>query len=211
MNVLEKDVVMGTFTHRETYLPQLCESIRTYLPHIPFIVQLDNQPINKNFNMLRDKFVDTKYRYWLFLDDDIRFVRSDTVKVALEALIRNHYALMGVYSTFNEKFSCDTGTLTEREMGWVPGYFQLVDSRVVGDVKADMNLPDGNTGIDTSYCVQVKQKGYKIGIAKSYVYHTRKNVWFNQAVVEPTNNHMQTTYGSQYFEWCSKIDNVIGD
>jgi hypothetical protein len=103
-------------------------------------------------------------------------------------MIRSKYAMVGVYSTFDSNFSCDPSTLTEHEVNWMPGYFQLVDSSLVGDIRADENLPDGNTSIDTSYCVRIKQRGYRIGIAPSYVLHQYKpGTWVNQTVIEPTN------------------------
>jgi hypothetical protein len=211
MNVLEKDVVMGTFTHRETYLPGLCESIREHLPHILFVLQLANQPINVNFNALREKFIQTGKRFWLFLDDDIKFLFPDTIRVALETMLRNRYAMVGVYSTFDPEFVCNPKELNEREVNWLPGYFQLVDSSLVGHIQADMDLPDGNTAIDTSYSVRIKQNGNKIGMAPTYVYHTYKSgSWVNPAVIEPTNQYLMKRYGKQYFEWCHGFDNILG-
>ena len=202
---------MGTFTNRETYLPSLCKSIRENIPHIPFMLQLDNLPINKNFNALREKFQQTGKRFWLFLDDDIQFLFPNTIQIALETMIKNKYAMVGIYSSFDPEFSCDPSTLVEKEMHWMPGYFQLVDSHLIGHIKADENLPDGNTSIDTSYSVMIKQEGYKIGIAPTYVLHAYKpGSWIKQEVIEPTNNYLMAKYGKQYFEWCHGIDNVIG-
>jgi len=86
MLVLEQDVIMGTFTHREKYLPSLCKSIREHLPHISFMLQVANLPINQNFNALREKFKQSGKRFWLFLDDDIQFLFPDTIKIALETI-----------------------------------------------------------------------------------------------------------------------------
>jgi SAM-dependent methyltransferase len=209
--ILEKDLVMGTFTHRETYLPNLCASIRNNLPNILFIPHLDNLPINKNFNALREKFIRTGKRFWLFLDDDIQFLFPNTIEVALKTLISNKYALVGVYSTFIPDLFFNRQDLKEKETNWVPGYFQLVDSSLIGHIKADEDLPDPNTSIDTSYCVQIKQEGYKIGIAPTYVYHTyKKFTWVKQEVIEPTNQYLMKKYEQQYFDWVSSSDVIIG-
>lgn len=210
-SILEKDVVMGTFTHRETHLPALIKSVRKNLPHITFMLQVADLPIVHNFNALREKFKESGKRFWLFLDDDIEFLFPDTIQVALETMIRNKYAVVGVYSTFDPECRPDPKTLTEREVHWVPGYFQLVDSQLVGYVKGDEKLPDPNTAIDTSYCVRIKQEGYRIGIAPTYVHHTfKQGCWINKDVIEPTNKYLMGKYGPQYFEWCNGLDNIIG-
>jgi SAM-dependent methyltransferase len=126
-------------------------------------------------------------------------------------MIKNKYAMVGVYSSFDPEFSCDPTLLKEQEVNWMPGYFQLVDSSLIGHIRADEDLPDGNTGIDTSYSVMIKQEGYKIGIAPTYVLHDYKPTsWIKQEVVEPTNKHMMDRYGHQYFDWCNGLGNIVG-
>jgi hypothetical protein len=210
--IVENDVVMGTFTHRETYLPQLCKSIREHLPHMMFIPQMADLPINANFSELRKKFASTNKRYWLFLDDDIKFLFPDTIRVALTTMIKNKYALVGVYSTFDPEFLDDCSTLVEKEVDWVPGYFQLVDSHLVGHIDADINLPYPNTAIDTTYSVRIRQQGGRIGIAPTYVYHTYKE-WGDRPIEDsdPSNQYLHATYGPQYFQWCHGIENIIGN
>jgi SAM-dependent methyltransferase len=212
MSILEKDVVMGTFTHRETYLPSLCKSIRKNLPHITFVLQLADLPINANFNALREKFIQTGKRFWLFLDDDIEFLFPNTVEVALNTMIKNKWAMVNSYSTYDNKCNIDPNILQEKEIPWAAGYFQLIDSALVGNIKADEYLPDPNTSIDTTYCCQIKQTGFKIGIAPTYVYHQYKPwIHANKEVIETTNKYLMQRYGQQYFDWFQYTGNIIGE
>ena len=139
--ILEKDIVIGTFTNKMDLLACLSESIDKNFPEIEFIVQLQDLPINANMEELRKKFIKTGKRFWVFLDDDIKFLYPDTLKIAVQTLIRGRYGLVGVYSTYNKHYAHGGGDLVEREVGWVPGYFQMVDSFKFGDIQPDLNLP----------------------------------------------------------------------
>ncbi len=209
--ILENDLVMGTFTHRTDYLPGLLNSVKKHLPHVPFIVQIADLPINRNFEELSRKFKETGKRYWLFLDDDIEFVSSDTLKVALKTMMRGRYAMVGCYSIFDTLYRVQPEELQEREIPWMPGYFQLVDSHMVGHIGADLDLPDPNTSIDTSYSVAIRADGFKIGMAPTYVYHTYKpGSWIKEEVIEPTNRYLMEKWGQFYFDSCHGYYHVLG-
>ncbi len=207
--IFEQNVVIGTFTNVKEFIPELIDSVAKNFPNIPFIVHLDNQPINKNMEALRQKFLATNKRYWIFLDHDIKFIYPDTIKVTLETMLKGRFTLVGVYSTFDSEYKSLDG-LEMKEVGWVPGYFQMVDSKMVGHVLPDLNLPDGCTGIDTNYCVAIKSLGHKIGLAPTLVYHTYKKVWLNQESFNKTNAYVMQKWGKFYFDCCGSFPGIVG-
>lgn len=209
--VLENDVVVGTFTHRVDYLPNLLKSVKECIPNVPFIVQIADLPINRNFEELRRKFKETGKRFWLFLDDDIEFVDPETINKALKTLVNGKYAMVGVYSSFDPAYIPTEEEMPEKEITWMPGYFQLVDSLLVGDIGADLDLPCPNTSIDTSYSIDIKLRGYKIGIAPTYVRHAYKeSTWCDLSKVEITNKYLFEKYGKYYFDNCHGLFNIVG-
>lgn len=213
MTLLEQQVVMGVFTHRTTYLPGLLESIQEHLPQIPLLVKVHPGPINANMELLRQDFLKTSYRYWVFLDDDIRFLNPTIIHDAVVTLIEGRYAAVGVYSTFDPnwgKNGYQSDDLTAHEIGWVPGYFIMVDSSLVGGVSPDLNLPDPNTSVDTSYCVTIRSLGYRIGISPNVVYHTMKAVKIDKYAQQITNKYLTEKWGDFYFNICITIPNIVG-
>ena len=210
--VFEQDIIMGTFTHRTTYLPNLLDSVKKFLPQIPFIVQVADLPINANFEELRKKFSITDKRFWLFLDDDIQFLDNEIINIAIKQLITNKWAMIGAYSTFNPNYKLDSEPLECKEISWMPGYFQLIDSEKIGHIQPDLNLPDPNTSIDTSYSVEIQSQGHKIGICSGIVYHTfKKNTWVNKEVIGITNDYLMKKWGQFYFDRCHGLFNIKGD
>jgi len=209
----EKDVVMGTFTNTTTYLPGLLESLKKHLPHIPFIIKMQDGPINQGMELLRQEFKRTNARYWIFLDHDIQFLNDRIIDQAISDLIANKWAACGVYSTFDPEWLTKEYKVPERlvtrEAKWAVGYFILVDRTLVGDISADMDLPDPNTGIDTSYSAAIRARGYKIGISANLVYHLKKEVWLRPEVVEPTNQYFMKKWGPAYFEMAQYDGNVL--
>jgi hypothetical protein len=208
--VLRKDLIAGTFTHRTKYLPWLLDSWRDYCSDVPFIVQIAQQPILENFMALRETFIKSGKRFWLFLDDDIEFVSRETLSVALTTLLQTNAGMVGCYSTFKRHWKSEQ-PLPTVEVTWVPGYFQLVDSWKVGKITPALDLPDHNTAIDTTYCVNILLAGHKIFLAPSYVYHTYKNgSWLDKDAYEKTNEFLSKRYGSFYFEKIGVHGNIIG-
>ena len=209
--ILEDDIVIGTFTHRTELLPIIYESAKINFPNVEFITQLANLPINANMEELRKKFIKTGKRFWVFLDDDIKFLYPDTLKIAVQTLIRGRYGLVGVYSTYDPYYNHD-GYLVEKESGWVPGYFQMVDSYKYGDVQPDLNLPDPCTAIDTSYCVSIRAKGGKVALAPSCVYHMWKPIkgWDGQEIVRITNEYLDNKWGNFYKDTVTMCENIVG-
>ncbi len=212
--VLEQDVAMGVFTHRTTFLPPLMDSVKKYLPHIQFITQIADLPINGNMEALRQKFIASGKRYWIFLDDDIRFLNPSIVHDAVSDMLRNGWAGCGVYSTFDPEWNkngYNPNGLQAHEIGWVPGYFIMVDSQLVGHIQPDLNLPDANTSIDTSYCVSIRAAGHRIGISPNVVYHTMKGVKLDEHAWRITNDYLMKKWGDFYFNTCTRINNVVGN
>lgn len=203
------DIVMGTFTHRTDNLPRLLNSVKKFHPDIPFIVQIADRPIVENFDLLRQSFAATKKRFWVFLDDDIEFI-TPVFYNCLISMIKNRWAMVGVYSTYDPNYDF-SDQLIERESGWMPGYFQMVDSRLVGHLSSDLNLPDKNTSIDTSYSVSIRGEGHKIGLAPTVVYHQYKtNNFAKREVIEITNKYLWNKWGQFYFDCCSKFEGIVG-
>ena len=209
-DILERDIVMGTFTRRTQYLPGLLDSVKQYLPEAPLIIKVNEGGINKNMEMLRQDFLCTDKRFWVFLDDDIRFMDSDILKVAVHNLVTHKVAMVGVYSTFDPEYKLGSDSLTFNEVPWTPGYFMMVDRNLVGNIKPDLNLPDANTSVDTSYCISIRHAGFKIGISPSVVYHTYKRVLFNQDIGEKTNEYLKAKWGDFYFNNTGRLANIVG-
>lgn len=209
--LLEQDVVMGTFTHRTTYLPGLLDSVKRFCPEIPFIVHIADATISDNFEALRKKFLATGKRFWLFLDDDIEFVEPGTVEKAIARMIAGHYAMTGVYMSRVRGFEPAKEDMPEKDVSWLPGYFQLVDSRLVGDIGVEVNLPYPNTGVDFTYAVAIRRRGHKIGIAGSHVYHTYKpGVICNQVEDEATKSYFVGLYGHAFFKELCGLNCIVG-
>jgi len=210
----EQDVVMGVFTHRTTYLPKLWESINKHLPQIPFITKHHYGKINEGMASLRHEFIKSGKRFWIFLDDDIIFLNSDIVNNAVRNMVANKYAAMNVYSTFspacfNAPYERISYGLEVKETPWAVGYFILVDSTLVGDIVPDLMLPDGNTSVDTSYSVEIKSKGYKIGLSSDMVYHAYKDVKVDWNIVNKTNEYLKGKWGQYYYDNTGYGGNVI--
>jgi len=203
------DVAFGTFTHRTENLSKLLASVKKFHPNVPFIVQIADRPILENFEMLRQSFAATKKRFWVFLDDDIEFIQP-VLSQCLISMMKNRWAMVGTYSTYDPDYDF-SDQLIERETGWMPGYFQMIDSELIGNVKPDFTLPDKNTAIDTSYSVTIKSLGYKIGIAPVVVYHQYKtNNFAKMDVVKTTNEYLMNKWGQFYFDCCSRFDGIVG-
>jgi hypothetical protein len=116
-----------------------------------------------------------------------------------------------VYSTYYPDYVAKKSELIEKEVGWVPGYFQMVDSRCVGNVSADLELPHNCTAIDTSYCVTIRSLGYKIGLASAYVWHQYKPLNMQYlSVIDMTNDYLRKKWGQFYFDTCTYCGCLIG-
>jgi glycosyltransferase involved in cell wall biosynthesis len=210
--LLEQDVVIGTFTNKSTQITKLWESAHKHVPNVKFITRFHRGGINAGMSLLREDFLATGKRYWVFLDDDIQFLNPDIINNALRTLISGKYGAVSVYSTFDTESLTkpyDASKLVAREARWATGYFIMVDSHKVGQVLPDMNLPDANTSIDTSYSVSIRAAGYNIGISPDYVYHFKKEVWMKPDVVEITNKYLMKKWGKFYFDICQYDHNVI--
>jgi len=210
LSALEQDVVIGTFTHRDTYIGKLKASVDKYLPGIEFLSVIEDGPININMERLRQKFLKTGKRFWVFLDDDIQFLDSDIIRKAVYDLLTHRFGLIGVYSTYDPNYILGSDNLECKELGWVPGYFQMVDSKYLRDVTPDLDLPDPCTAIDTSYCVTARSLGYRIGISPSVVYHQYKEIQLNKRAEEITHRYVREKWGQFYFKNAVYIPNVVG-
>lgn len=165
-----KDIVMGTFTHNDLFWKDLKKSAEQYYPDIPFILQKDNLPIYENRKVLHDRFKETGKRFWLVLDHDVQFVNDTVIPCALETMLRNRWSVCSGWghSILNEK--PEDKNLTEKEMDWLVGFFQLIDSKYVGGIYMP-KMPCDNTCEDLAYSLEIKSKGFKMGSCKDYFYH----------------------------------------
>ena len=212
VSALEQDVVMGVFTHRTTYLSPLLESIQKFLSHIQMIVKVADGGINVNMERLRQDFLRTDKRFWVFLDDDIQFLDGEIIYTAVSRLLANKWGAIGVYSTFDPDYVLEPTDAYEcQEVGWIPGYFILVDSHRVGHITPDMELPHENTAVDTSYSMAIRIAGYKLGISSSVVYHQYKKTPLHKTAYAMTNEYILDKYGSYYFDHIGTFGNVVGE
>lgn len=215
--VFEAQAIMGTFTHRCEYLPGLWASAQKWLPGVAFRTRVQHRAINEGMALLRRDFVASGKRYWVFLDDDIQFLGPGVVDRAIRQMIAGGYSAMSVYSKFEQECLAEGysperyGLTAARETKWATGYFILVDSHRVGHILPDLELPDGNTSVDTSYSVAMRAEGHTIGLAPEYVYHTLKpGSWTNPAVIAPTNEYLRQKWGQFYFDVAVYDHNIIG-
>ncbi len=209
--ILEQEVVIGTFTNRTNYIPAQWASAAKFLPQIPFVTRFHRGPINQGMALLREDFIASGKRYWAFLDDDIVFLNPDILKNALNTLVNGKYAAVSVYSTFDPEALSkpyDASDLVARDHKWATGYFILVASQKVGDILPDLNLPDPNTAVDTSYSVAIRAAGFNIGISPDYVYHVRKDTRAKPEVIQVTNDYLMRKWGKFYFDVAQYDGNV---
>lgn len=217
-SIFEKDTVIGTFTHRDTYWPDLKKSADKFIPNVEFCLVKHKGRINAGMELLRQEFIKSGKRYWCFLDDDIQFLNPGIIHNAVYSLIKNRHACITVYSSFLKEYlnkSYDPSGLIERPISWATGYFILVDSHLVGDIRPDLSLPDGDTAVDTSYSVEIKFRGLTIGVSPDYVYHVRKDDLVGEAVadrhkvIKATNDYLMKKWGQFYFSIARYDGNVI--
>jgi Uncharacterized protein conserved in bacteria len=214
-NIFEQDTVIGTFTNKpDTYLPNLWASARKHIPNIQFITHIQYGKINEGMTLLREDFIKTGKRFWCFLDDDIQFLNPDIIKNALNTMLAGKYAGVHAYSIFDESsltvpYNPTHPRLVVRQCKWMTGYFVFVDSQKVGNILPDMNLPDGNTSVDTSYSVSIRAAGFDIGMTPDYVYHVKKVTYVDPKVVEVTNAYLMKKWGNFYYQWTPYDGNVL--
>jgi len=213
---LEAQVVLGTFTNRRTYLPFLLESWAQFLSRVPLIVVRHDGTIREGMAVLRQNFLQSGRRYWVFLDDDIRFLSPNIVHDCVAAMIRNRWHLCTVYSTYRREYlemdyeearqkALEWG---EREVLWVPGYFIMVDSCFCGYRDVDWGIPHPNTALDTTYTIGLRRDGYTLGLVPHLVYHQLKNVQPDLSVIEQVNAYIQQEYGDFYWRSAHYQGNV---
>ena len=213
-NVLENDVAIGAFTNRTDYIVNLWESANKYLPHIPFITRINRDSIVKNMTLLREDFIKSGKRYFVYLDDDIEILNSDIIKNALELLIKNKYAIVSVYSTFDpvaltNHYSPAEKGLIAREHNFAVGYFICSDSWRIGNILPDLNLPDPNLAIDADFSVASRLEGFQIGISADYVYHLAQKTHPGIVNSQPTLDYFMNKYGEYYFDYTKYGGSVI--
>jgi hypothetical protein len=212
-SALEQDCIMGTFTHQpETYLPALLTSIKEHLPQIEFEVVLRDGPINQNMYLLWQRFAKSGKRWWLFLDHDIQVLHQDTVQDTIITMLRYNWAIGGVYSVMQPENQARPYTelvdlvyskypeAAVREVRFQPGYFMLVDSQKIGHIAPALDLPDGNTAVDSTYCVETLAAGHRIGLVPHVVYHVKKEVWLNQEAYDKTVQYVAAKWGG-FWNW----------
>lgn len=124
------------------------------------------------------------------MDDDILFVNNNAVKNAVNFMKNtDRYSLLTIYQCFDEIILTDKKhdkhnkyfgykiqeLLRTQPIYWVCGCFMLVDSKKIGDVSFDQNIPTTNGELsDLCYSLRVQQVGGRVGIYDSYLYHEWK-------------------------------------
>ena len=204
------EVALGVFTHRVKYLPGLLGSLRKIGDPSCVVVCADG-PINTNMARLWRALQRTKARYWVFLDDDIEFLGGDVLGDCVRAMVRHRWAGCSIFplSTQSTRLRdyepwrrelLDQGIIEERDAGWMTGYFMLVDRDQVGDIGPDMDLPDPCTAIDTSYSVEIRARGHRLGLVPHVCYHTKKEVWAQKEVIHKVERYLLAKWGMFYWD-----------
>ena len=172
------NIIIGVYTHRVKYLPILLESIKTYYPDLPIIVQIADKDIHGNFNTLLNQLKKTKYKYWLILDDDIEFLDSDAIPRALSYLKKHKLSLTTIHQVNkylypNKRVLDNLPKHNDISFAW--GYFMLVDSTIFkNDIPVfDPIIYDGKNiaHLDIDFCYKIQELGGKIGLAPAYLKH----------------------------------------
>lgn len=168
------NLIIGVYTHRVKYLPILLESIKTYYPNLPIIVQIADRDITDNFNVLLDQLGKTKYKYWLIIDDDIEFLNDTCIPDALNYSIENNTSLTTVHQVHDYSYNIKNLASNDNiSFGW--GYFMLVDSTIFkNDIPViDSLIYDGKNiaHLDIIFSYLIQELGGKIGLAPTYLKH----------------------------------------
>lgn len=175
--VVPHKAVLGTFTNMPQYLPGLLGSVNKFLSQYPFRLVVHDAGIAENMERLRQEFLASGARWWVFVDHDIQFLSSDIIENAITTAEANGWALTGCNSTYDvsamSKPYPEMRNPWSAEVSWTPGYFMLVDSSKIGHIAPETGLP-GNTCIDVAYCAAIRSGGHKIGVVGETVYHTFK-------------------------------------
>jgi len=155
---------------------------------------------------LRDDFIKTGKRFYVYLDDDIQFLNSDIIKNSLDFMVEKNYGIVSVYSTFdasvlNNPYDPKGKGLIARNHNFAVGYFIMVDSKKVGNILPDINMPDPNLAIDADYSVAARAAGFNIGIAAEYVYHLRQKEHPGIPDSQPTIDYLRKKWGEYYFHY----------
>jgi hypothetical protein len=211
MSILENDVVLGTFSNTTKYIELLEQSVKKFLPNIHAIQYIGDGPVNVNMTHLREEFINTGKRYWIYCDHDIQVLNQTIIQDALTALVSNKVGLVTVYSSHDPKYLTlpyDNSKCIEGIIPWSVGYFLMIDSTKVGYVVPDMGLPNPNYGIDVAFSVEVRKAGYDIFISKNYVYHLKKgNPQHDEETTKITDEYLFNKYG-QFYRDCYQPINV---
>jgi len=206
---LEQQAVLGVFSHRTTYLPQFLTSVRDCLPHIPLIVKMRNGQIQENWLALLEDFKATNRRFWTILDDDITFHDSTIIHDCVQMMISWKLGAVGVYSYYDitdPKVQTNWFSITAKKVGWLPGYFMMIDSQKVGHIVPDQKLPWDNFG-DADYCTAIRAAGYEIGLCPHIVRHEPAKREPNFDHEKDTRDYLWKKWGNFYFP--SYIGNVL--
>lgn len=199
------NIVIGTFTNdAKTYLPALLDSLKR-LPGYPLRLVIQDDTIARNMEALRQEFIRSGARWWVFLDHDIQFLDAQTVATAIRAAEEHGWAITGVHATYDpvdmqKPYAQLARGLVAAEQAWLPGYFMLVDSHKIGNIVPDQDIP-GNCCVDVAYCAAVRRAGYTLGIAPALVYHVYKGPPPELPLYQESRAFLQARYGNFFEDW----------
>ena len=209
--VLEKDCVIGVFSHHTKYLPALWASANKFLPHIKFMTRIRKDYINANMNQMRTDFMESGKRYQIYLDHDIQFLNSTIIRDALTTMVNNKAACITTYMTYNPDAltrEYKTDGLTSHWQPWCVGYFTGIDTKLINPIP-DLQLAHPNTAIDISTSMTIRKAGYDIFVDKNYVYHLQKYVPHDVEADRITQEYIKKKWGSFYTDCIVPINVVI--
>lgn len=205
-----EDVIIGTFTNdATTYLPALLDSIKRFLPGYALRLVVCDDTIARNWEALRQEFLKSGARWWLFLDHDVQFLSPDAVSLAIKAAEDNDWAITGANATsdagaLSAPYADLSVNLWAGERDWLPGFFMLVDSSKVSGVVPDQDIP-GNYCGDVAYCAAVRQLGHRLGIAPVLLFHPDKGHRELPLYAE-SREFLKKKYGDYFCDWLTHTE-----
>lgn len=161
-----QNIIAGTYTNRTDYVGDLAASIGQYYPELPFLVHIQDGTVGENMERLRLKFKATGIRFWLVLDDDMRFCNSEALQKALSLVQRPEIAAVSVWPDTSPNFQ-NKAVYTD----CVYGYFILIDSHKIGNIAFDISIPDTHDYFDVDYCLNITKAGFRLAMASSKIRH----------------------------------------
>lgn len=185
------DVILAIATHRRKYLDSLLGSLKI-LPYQK-IVSIDQKRVGSNLSQVWEMAKSTGKRYVVLMDDDIEVLEKDIVWRSINVMKMKGWAIAGPHETYNPNYRLGKHLFKVYDKEWLPGYFLVIDTHLIGDYVFDTCLNDNEDHVDIDMCMHAHSKGYKVGVVDRVIVHYTDNHL-------PENQQIMRADGhSQYF------------